>query len=85
MAQNSALSGMLHLVNAAVHIVGLLVGREGRVEIRLPHIGAESIDGLEGGDVVDGELIWAYAHIRAVLEMGAVVGKMSGAAVGVVG
>ena len=84
-AHDPALPRVLHLVNAAVYIVRVLVCRERRVEIGFADVGSEAIDGLQGRRRVDGERVGPNAHIRSVLLVSAVEGEMSAAAVGVVG
>lgn len=85
MAQHPPLARMLQLVDAAVHVHGFLIGGEGSVEIGFAHIGAEPIDGFEGGGCVDRERVGTDAHVGAVLLVGAVEGEVARATVCVVG
>lgn len=61
MREHAAFPGMGRLVNATMSIVGVLIGREGSVEIGLLDGCVEAVDALEGGGGVDREAVWAKA------------------------
>lgn len=61
MREDAALARVLRLVDAAVRVVGVLVGGEGGVEVALLNGGVEAVDAVEGGCGVGGEAVGAVA------------------------
>lgn len=59
--ENAALARVLRLVDAAVRVVGVLVGGEGGVEVALLDGGVEAVDAVKGSGGVGREVVGAVA------------------------
>ncbi len=61
MREHAALARVLRLVDAAVRVVGVLVGGESGVEVSLLDGGVEAVDTVERRGGVGGEVVGAVA------------------------